>query len=99
MALIAIMFTAFGTAMGAQLRDMQGFQLIMNFIIMPIFFLSGAMFPLTGLPAAMAWIVQANPLAYGIDALRALLIGDVAVQSRTRFRGHLRRGCRAGRHR
>jgi ABC-2 type transport system permease protein len=75
MAIVAIMFTAFGTAIGATLKDMQGFQLIMNFIIMPIFFLSGALFPLTGLPDAMAWVVQANPLAYGIDALRAFLIG------------------------
>jgi ABC-2 type transport system permease protein len=75
MALVSVIFTAFGTAVGATLKDMQGFQLIMNFIIMPIFFLSGALFPLTGLPDAMAWVVQANPLAYGIDALRALLIG------------------------
>jgi ABC-2 type transport system permease protein len=76
MAIVAIIFTAFGTAIGATLKDMQGFQLIMNFIIMPIFFLSGALFPLTGLPDAMAWVVQANPLAYGIDALRAFLIGS-----------------------
>jgi ABC-2 type transport system permease protein len=75
MALVAIMFTAFGTAIGSLLRDMQGFQLIMNFIIMPIFFLSGALFPMSGLPDVMAWVVSANPLAYGIDALRAFLIG------------------------
>jgi ABC-2 type transport system permease protein len=75
MALVATMFTAFGTAVGATLKDMQGFQLIMNFIIMPIFFLSGALFPLSGLPEVMAWVVKANPLAYGIDALRAFLIG------------------------
>jgi ABC-2 type transport system permease protein len=75
MAVVAIMFTAFGTAVGATLRDMQGFQLIMNFIVMPIFFLSGALFPLSGLPEAMAIVVRANPLAYGIDALRSFLIG------------------------
>jgi ABC-2 type transport system permease protein len=74
MALIAVIFTAFGTAMGARIRDMQGFQLIMNFIIMPVFFLSGALFPLAGLPAVMYWIVRINPLAYGVDALRGLLI-------------------------
>jgi len=74
MALVAIIFTAFGTAVGAKLRDMQGFQLIMNFIIMPIFFLSGALFPLTGLPPIMAAIVRIDPLSYGVDALRALLI-------------------------
>jgi ABC-2 type transport system permease protein len=75
MILMSVMFTAFGTAVGAKLKDMQGFQLIMNFIIMPIFFLSGALFPMSGLPDVMAWVVKANPLAYGIDALRAFLIG------------------------
>jgi ABC-2 type transport system permease protein len=74
MALIATIFTAFGTAMGARLRDMQGFQLIMNFIIMPVFFLSGALFPLAGLPAVMYWVVRIDPLSYGVDALRGLLI-------------------------
>jgi ABC-2 type transport system permease protein len=53
---------------------MQGFQLIMNFIIMPVFFLSGALFPLAGLPTAMYWVVRIDPLSYGVDALRALLI-------------------------
>jgi len=74
MALISVIFTAFGTAMGARLRDMQGFQLIMNFIIMPVFFLSGALFPLQGLPTAMYWVVRVDPLSYGVDALRLLLI-------------------------
>ena len=74
MALIAVIFTAFGTAMGARIRDMQGFQLIMNFIIMPVFFLSGALFPLAGLPAVMYWVVRVDPLSYGVDALRGLLI-------------------------
>jgi len=75
MALIAVMFTAFGTAMAVRLRDMQGFQLIINFLVMPIFFLSGALFPLSGLPDVMSWIVAVNPLTYGIDAVRGLLIG------------------------
>jgi ABC-2 type transport system permease protein len=76
MAMIAIIFTAFGTAVGARLRDMQGFQLIMNFIIMPLFFLSGALFPLDGLPGAMYAVVRADPLSYGVDALRSLLIDN-----------------------
>lgn len=75
MALIAIMFTAFGTFVASRLRDMQGFQLIMNFLIMPIYFLSGAMFPLQGVPTVMEWIIRFNPLGYGVDALRGLLIG------------------------
>jgi ABC-2 type transport system permease protein len=74
MMLVAIIFTAFGTAVGARLSDMQGFQLIMNFIVMPLVFLSGALFPLTGLPTAMYAIVRANPVSYGVDALRTLLI-------------------------
>ena len=53
MALIAIVFAALGTAIGSTLQDMQGFQLIMNFLVMPIFFLSGALFPLTNLPTAL----------------------------------------------
>src|SRR5215212_8921920 len=47
MALIAIVFAALGTAIGSTLKDMQGFQFIMNFLVMPTFFLSGALFPLT----------------------------------------------------
>ncbi len=74
MALVAIIFTAFGTAVGSRLSDMQGFQLIMNFIVMPLVFLSGALFPLTGLPAVMYAVVRVNPVSYGVDALRALLI-------------------------
>ncbi len=74
MALVAIIFTAFGTALGARIRDMQAFQLIMNFIVMPLVFLSGALFPLTGLPTVMYAIVRVNPLSYGVDAMRGLLI-------------------------
>ena len=75
MALIAVMFTALGTAMASVLSVFQGFQLIMNFLVMPIFFLSGALFPLTGLPKAMEVIATLDPLTYGVDGLRASLIG------------------------
>ena len=47
MALIAVVFAALGTIIGSSLKDMQGFQLVMNFLVMPIFFLSGALYPLT----------------------------------------------------
>ena len=60
--------------MASFLDDMQGFQLIMNFLVMPIFFLSGALFPLKGLPVALSVIARLDPLSYGIDALRGLLI-------------------------
>ncbi len=75
MGLIAVVFAALGTAIGSTLRDMQGFQLIMNFLVMPIFFLSGALFPLKGLPRAMAVATRMDPLSYGIDGLRGALIG------------------------
>lgn len=73
MFLIALLFTALGTMIASLLDDMQGFQLIMNFLIMPLFFLSGALFPLQGLPKALAIVARLDPLSYGIDALRFLI--------------------------
>ncbi|MEW5706891.1 MAG: ABC transporter permease [Actinomycetota bacterium] len=73
MFLIALLFTALGTAIASVLEDMQGFQLIMSFLVMPLFFLSGALFPLQGLPKAITAIMQINPLSYGIDGLRYAL--------------------------
>jgi ABC-2 type transport system permease protein len=75
MALIAIVFTALGTAIGSTLKDMQGFQLIMNFLVMPIFFLSGALFPLANLPGVLKVATSLDPLSYGVDGLRGALIG------------------------
>ena len=75
MALVAIVFAALGTAIGSTLQNMQGFQLVMNFLVMPIFFLSGALFPLDGLPSALAVVTRLDPLTYGIDGLRGTLIG------------------------
>ena len=75
MALIAIVFAALGTSIGSSLQDMQGFQLIMNFLVLPIFFLSGALFPLNNLPKALSFVTKLDPLSYGVDGLRAALIG------------------------
>lgn len=75
LALIAIAFTALGTAIASVLSDFQGFQLIMNFLVMPIFFLSGALFPLKGLPKALEVLAALDPLSYGVDGLRSSLIG------------------------
>jgi ABC-2 type transport system permease protein len=75
MALIAIVFAALGTSIGSSLQDMQGFQLIMNFLVLPIFFLSGALFPLNNLPKALSFVTKLDPLSYGVDGLRATLIG------------------------
>jgi ABC-2 type transport system permease protein len=75
MALVALMFTAFGTAIASLMEDFQGFQLVMNFVVMPTFFLSGALFPLTGIPRALEIAAAADPLSYGVDGLRSTLTG------------------------
>jgi ABC-2 type transport system permease protein len=75
MALIAIVFAAMGAAIGASLENMQGFQLIMNFLVTPIFFLSGALYPLNGLPKPFQIVTSLDPLSYGVDALRGVLLG------------------------
>jgi len=83
MILIALFFTALGTAIASVLKDMQGFQLIMNFLLMPLFFLSGALFPFDGLSSVLAKIIKLNPLSYGVDALRGALINGFYFGLRT----------------
>jgi ABC-2 type transport system permease protein len=75
-ALVAIIFTSLGVAIASRIEDMQGFQLIMNFMVMPIFFLSGALFPLQGLPSIMEYVVKFDPLTYGVDGIRGALISS-----------------------
>jgi len=93
MGLIACLFAALGTAIGSGLENMQGFQLIMNFLVMPMFFLSGALYPIDNLPKVFSMIVRLDPLSYGVDALRTILISrsfygltlDLAVLSIVAF--------------
>ncbi len=73
MFLIALTFSAMGTIIGSLLDDMQAFTLIINFLAQPLFFLSGALFTLQGLPVWLSTISRIDPLTYGIDALRILL--------------------------
>jgi len=73
--LVAVLFTSMGTVIASLMEDMQGFQLIMNFLVMPVIFLSGAFFPVQGLPKAIAFFTRVNPLSYGIDGLRGSLTG------------------------
>ncbi len=74
MILIAMLFTGIGTAIASVVDDMQGFPLIMNFLVMPTFFLSGSLFPLAGLPEIITVIARLDPLSYGIDGLRGALV-------------------------
>ncbi len=83
--LIALHFAAIGTAFGSFLEDMQAFPLITNFIMMPLFFLSGSLFPLNGLPEAILAITYANPLTYGVDGLRGVLTANAHFMVSTDF--------------
>jgi ABC-2 type transport system permease protein len=75
MVLVGISFTAFGIALASRMEDMQGFQLIMNFVVFPIFGLSGALFPISSLPAWAAPITLFDPLTYGVEGVRYGLTG------------------------
>jgi len=75
MALISMTFIGLGLIFASKMRDMQGFNLIMNFVIFPVFFLSGAIFPLQNIPESIRYISYADPLTYGVDGLRYALIG------------------------
>ncbi len=79
MFLTAFFFTALGTAIASQLTDMQAFPIIMNFLVMPLFFLSGSIFPLNTAPKALQVLGRLDPLSYGIDGLRYAFIGVSAT--------------------
>lgn len=75
MFLVSLAISATGILVAARIESMQGFQPIMNFIVMPMYFLSGAIFPISGLPAWMKAIARFDPLAYGVDGLKSVIIG------------------------
>jgi ABC-2 type transport system permease protein len=75
MVVIGIAFTAFGIAIASRMEDMTGFQLIMNFVIFPIFGLSGALFPISSLPGWLSSITLLDPLTYGVEGIRYGLTG------------------------
>ena len=85
MALIAIMCTVIGTAVGSVLQEMPRFQLIINFMVLPLFFFSSAPLPVPDLPGAMRFAVRLNPLSYGVDGLRGALNGGFASGAPTDF--------------
>ena len=101
MALMAVLFTALGTSIGSVLVDMQAFQIIINFLVMPMSFLSGALFLLTNAPKPLGLIASLDPLSYSVDGLRLALIGvshcgaatrRLSVRARTRRGVQLREG-------
>jgi ABC-2 type transport system permease protein len=78
---LAFALSAMGVAIASRMRSMQGFQMVMNFLVMPMFFLSGALFPLSGLPAWMTFLTRIDPAAYGIDPIRHVLLDGAGMPS------------------
>ncbi len=74
MFLISFALTNIGIIIAARMTSFEGFGTIMNFIIMPMFFLSGAMFPIAGLPKTLKLVMLINPLTYGVDLLRKIIL-------------------------
>lgn len=85
MVLIGLSFTAFGIAIASKMDDMHGFQLIMNFVIFPIFGFSGALFPLSGLPSWLKSVTMIDPLTYGVEGIRYGLLGVSQINPATSF--------------
>jgi ABC-2 type transport system permease protein len=71
---LAFALSSMGVAIASRMRSMQGFQVVMNFLMMPMFFLSGALFPLNGLPDWLAGLTRIDPAAYGMDPLRRVVL-------------------------
>lgn len=76
---LAFALSSMGVAIASRMRSMQGFQVVMNFLMMPIFFLSGALFPLSGLPDWMAVLTRIDPASYGMDPLRRVVLEGAGI--------------------
>jgi len=73
--ILAFALSAMGVALASRMKSMQGFQIVMNFLMMPMFFLSGSLFPLTGVPDWMAVLGRLDPVTYGMDPIRRIVLG------------------------
>lgn len=84
MALTATMLTAIGTMIASRLTTIESFQVLMQLIALPMFFLSGAVFPLSRLPQWLAALTRIDPLSYGVDPMRKAVFAHVSVPAATR---------------
>lgn len=73
---LAVALASFSSGVGAMVNDFQGFQAINQFLIFPLFFLSGSLYPLTHVPTALKVIAAINPISYAVDALRTTLLNQ-----------------------
>lgn len=75
LALMGLGFSGLGITIASQLKTFEGFGAIMNFLVLPVFFLSGALYPLDRLPPALLFLVQINPMSYAVDGVRRAMLG------------------------
>ncbi len=78
---LAFSLSALGVAVSARMRSMQGFQMVMNLLMMPMFFLGGSLFPLNSLPGWMTVLTRLDPVAYGISSVRHVVLAGAGVPS------------------
>ncbi len=76
LAMLAVSIACFSSGIGSFVEDMQGFQAINQFLVFPLYFLSGALYPLDHVPTWLHTVAELNPMSYAVDALRATLIGQ-----------------------
>jgi ABC-2 type transport system permease protein len=76
MTILSLSMVSFSSAIGAMVSDMQSFMAMTNFLVVPLFFLSGSMYPLDNIPGVMKVIATINPLSYAVDAMRSTLINQ-----------------------
>ena len=76
MILITVGVVCIGLVIASVLNSLENFGAIVTFVNMPMFFLSGALFPVATLPSWLKWVFYINPLTYSVDALRAITMGS-----------------------
>ncbi len=81
--LLAFCLSCVGIALASRMRTMEGFQVMMNFFLMPLLFLSGAFFPLNGLPTWLTVLTRLDPAAYGVDPIRRVVLLEAGVDPET----------------
>jgi ABC-2 type transport system permease protein len=77
--LMSIAVTSLGVIVASKMQSMQSFQMVMNFLVMPLYFLSGAMFPMASAPIWMKTMMSADPLTYGVDAIRNVVFSETMI--------------------
>jgi ABC-2 type transport system permease protein len=79
--LLSFTLTSLGLTLGSHMESLEGFQLIVSFVVFPLYFLSGALFPLNNLPTWLSILTTLDPVTYGVDALREVMLGITGMNS------------------